>query len=106
MEKRELKVRNPLEKFFDATPRGDDELDRIKFLTEGREQMVSPVDKNVLTRFTSEAVTLFLKPSFSRATKTLFSILVYNTLDKIVFRCSVRDEWNLDDSDVAEATQI
>ena len=57
--KRELKVRNPLEKFFDATPRGDDELDQPKFLTEGREQMVPPVDKNVLTRFTSEAVTLF-----------------------------------------------
>ena len=79
IEKRELKVRNPLEKFFNATPRGDDELDRLKFLTEGRGQMVPPVDKNVLTRFTSEAVTLFMKPSFSRATKTLFSILVYNT---------------------------
>ena len=68
--------------------------------------MVPPVDKNVLTRFTSEAVTLFLKRAFSRDTKTFISILVYNTLDKIVFRCSVRDEWNLDDSDVDEATQI
>ena len=49
LEKRELKVRNPLEKFFNATPRGDDELHRLKFPTEGREQMVLPVDKNVLT---------------------------------------------------------